>query len=122
KQKERREIDVELTDKLIPYEHPFLGILPLRDGDGVRTRYVYPGSPAAVAGVKESDLLTVFNDEKITDTAQFRTLVANLEPKSKVKLKIERDGQTLALEVAPTKLPTDIPGTLPPPTNEPLPP
>ena len=29
KDKERLEADIELTDKLIPYEHPFLGVLPL---------------------------------------------------------------------------------------------
>src|SRR5262245_48446411 len=127
KDKERHEIDVELTDKLIPYEHPFLGILPLREGDGVRVRYVYPGGPAATAGIKPGDSLIEFaneksDSEKITDPAQLRGAVANLEPKAKAKLKIQRDGKTLSLDLTPAKLPTDIPGELPPSSKEPLPP
>ena len=60
---ERREADVELADKLIPYEHPFLGILPLRDAPtGVRVRYVYPSSPAAAAGVKAGDRVIALGD------------------------------------------------------------
>ncbi|HMC11595.1 MAG TPA: PDZ domain-containing protein, partial [Pirellulaceae bacterium] len=119
---ERREIDIELTDKLIPYEHPFLGILPLREGDGVRVRYVYPNSPAAIAGVKEGDAIAGLGDTPVTDASQLRTLVANLEPKAKVTLKVQRQGETLALVLTPTKLPTDIPGPLPTATKEPLPP
>jgi serine protease Do len=122
---EKREIDIELIDKLIPYEHPFLGILPLRatsDTAGVRVRYVYPGSPAATAGIKTGDAILEFGDEKVADAAQLRAAVANLEPKAKAKLKFQRDGETLAIEITPAKLPTDIPGELPPPTKEPLPP
>jgi biopolymer transport protein ExbD len=110
------------ADKLIPYEHPFLGILPLREGDGVRVRYVYPNSPAATAGVKEGDAIAGLGDTPVTDASQLRTLVANLEPKAKVTLKVQRQGETLALVLTPTKLPTDIPGPLPPATKEPLPP
>jgi serine protease Do len=125
KDKERREADIELTDKLIPYEHPFLGILPLRMAEqaaGVRVRYVYPGSPAAAAGVKPGDRVVACDDAAVTSAEQLRTLVANLEPKAKPTLKIERDGQTLSVTLAPTKLPTDVPGELPPASAEPLPP
>ena len=60
---ERRETDVELAEKLIPYEHPFLGILPMRDGEGVRVRYVFPGGPAEAAGIKPGDRLMNVGDE-----------------------------------------------------------
>src|SRR5207247_4861448 len=111
-------------------EHPFLGILPLRatsDTEGVRVCYVYPGSAAATAGLKAGDSLLEFaskgsDSEKITDAAQLRAAVANLEPKAMAELKIQRDGETLTLELAHGKLPTDIPGELPPATKEPLPP
>ncbi|MBW8884907.1 MAG: PDZ domain-containing protein [Planctomycetia bacterium] len=127
KEKERHEIDIELIDKLIPYEHPFLGILPLREGENVRVRFAYPGSPAAAAGIKPGDSVIEFAAEKsepenITDAAQLRAAIANLEPKAKARLKIQRDGETLSLELAPAKLPTDIPGDLPLPVKEPLPP
>jgi serine protease Do len=122
---QRVEVDVELTDKLIPYEHPFLGLLPLRkelsdaNPAGVRVRYVYPGSPALAAGLKAGDRITAFGDTAVTDAEQLRTLVANLEPKAKAALKIERDGKTVALDLMPSKLPTSILGELPPAVAEP---
>jgi S1-C subfamily serine protease/predicted esterase len=119
---ERREIDIELTDKLIPYEHPFLGFLPLRDGEGVRVRFVYPDSPAAKAGIKPGDRIAALGDEAIKDAEQFRTLVANIEPKTKAALKLQRGGESLNFEIAPGKLPTNIPAELPAAISEPLPP
>jgi serine protease Do len=116
---ERREIDIELTDKLIPYEHPFLGILPMRDGEGVRIRYLFPGSAAAKAGLKPGDRIATLGDEAIKDAEQLRILVANIEPKAKVAIKIERDGKSQAFDLTPGKLPTDIPGELPAATGEP---
>jgi serine protease Do len=115
----RHEATVELAAKLIPYEHPFLGILPLRDGSGVRVRYVYPDGPAAKAGVKAGDAIAALDDKAISDATELRTLVANLEPKAKATLKIERDGQPISLELTPAKLPTDISGELPPSISEP---
>jgi serine protease Do len=125
---ERIESDVELADKLIPYEHPFLGLLPLRptgnaaNASGVRVRYVYPGSPAATAGLKAGDRIVALGETTATDADQLRTLVANLEPKVKTTLKIDRDGEALSLELIPGKLPTDIPGELPSAAAEPPPP
>lgn len=120
---ERREIDVELIDKLIPYEHPFLGILPMRDGDGVRVRYVFPGSPAEKAGLKPGDRLTALGDETIKDPVQLRAIMANLEPKAKFAVKVDQNGQSHNFESTPGKIPTAIPGELPTPIAEPpLPP
>jgi len=116
---ERREANVELADKLIPYEHPFLGILPMRDGEGVRVRYVFPSSAAAQAGVKPGDTIAALDDASVTTAEELRTLVANLEPKAKTSLKIQRDGASQTLELTPGKLPTAIPAELPPATAEP---
>lgn len=116
---ERREANVELAAKLIPYEHPFLGILPLRDGAGVRVRYVYPGSAAAQAGIKPGDSITALDNSPVTTADELRTLVANLEPKAKTSLKIQRDGTSQTLELTPGKLPTAIPAELPRATTEP---
>ena len=58
---ERLEKTVELAAKLLPYEHPFLGALPMRlagGESGVTLRYVYPESPAAKAGLKPGDRIT----------------------------------------------------------------
>src|SRR5206468_2134767 len=91
KERERREAKIELTDKLIPYEHPFLGLLPFRDeSDAVRVRYVFPGGPAAKAGVKAGDRIVALNASPAKNADELRTLVANLEPKAKAALKVER--------------------------------
>ncbi len=107
---------VELIDKLDPYAHPFLGILPLRDAaaGGAVVRYVYPGSPAAEAGIKPGDKIVGLGDLPVADANFLRTAVANLEPKAKATLKLDRGGETLVVELLPTKLPTEIPGELPP--------
>jgi serine protease Do len=117
---ERLEADIELAEKLIPYEHPFLGILPLRDGSQrVRVRFVYPNSPAATAGVKTGDRIAALGETTVTNAEQLRNLVANLEPKAKITLKIDRGGETVSLDLTPAKLPTDIPTDLPPAFTEP---
>lgn len=117
---ERLEADIELAEELIPYEHPFLGVLPLRATEGnVIVRYVYPGSPAEAAGIMPGDRLTALGETAVTDGAQLRTLVANVEPKAKITLKVERRGELLALEMTPAKLPTEIPADLPPAIAEP---
>ncbi len=119
------EASAELIDKLDPYEHPFLGLLPLRDSadpaqPGAAVRYVYPGSPAAEAGIQPGD--RIFSlvqsgsaEVAVADAAALRTAVANLDPKLKVTLKARRGEETLEIELSPGKLPTDIPGDLPAP-------
>jgi serine protease Do len=123
------EASAELIDKLDPYEHPFLGILPVRlarqpgapaaaDAVGVAVRYVYPGGPAAEAGIQAGDHILGLTgagatEPAIADAAALRTAVANLEPKQRVTLKLRRGDQMLDVELTPGKLPTDIPGELP---------
>jgi serine protease Do len=113
---ERVEAEIELAEKLIPYDHPFLGLLPMRDeaAGGVVVRYVYDGSPAAEAGVKAGDKIVALGEMAVADAAQLRTAVANLEPKTKAALKVERGGETLTIEMTPVSLPTEIPADLPP--------
>lgn len=111
---ERLRAEIELVDKLIPYEHPFLGILPERGISGVAVRFVYPDSPAEKAGLKTGDCITSFNATEINEVDQLRLLVANLEPKAKVKLTASRDGKSQDFEIAPGKLPTTIPESLAP--------
>jgi serine protease Do len=116
---ERREATIELAEKLIAYQHPFLGLLPLRDGEGVRVRYVYQESAADKAGLKAGDKITAIDGAAIASAGVLRDAVANVEPKAKVKLAIERSGAQQTLELTPGKLPTDIPGELPKALGEP---
>jgi serine protease Do len=122
-QRQRNAVTVELVDKLVPYEHPFLGLLPMRDGlPGVRVRYVYPASPAAEAGLQPGDKIVQCDGVPVQHAEQLRLLVANLLPQSRPTLQVQRNGRTLTLTLTPGRLPTDIPGELPAAGLEPPPP
>jgi serine protease Do len=119
---EKIAVDIELAEKLVPYDTPFLGILPMRDGEGIVVRYVYEGSPAAEAGVKAGDKIVSLNGAPAADAEQLRTAVANLEPKVKAKLQLDRGGEAVEIEFTPASLPTDIPAELPHAYTQELPP
>ncbi|MDX1944022.1 MAG: PDZ domain-containing protein, partial [Pirellulaceae bacterium] len=114
--KDRITATIELIDKLDPYQHPFLGILPLRGvaEPGVTIRYVYPGSPSAEADLRPGDHILSLDGKAVADAAELRNSVANLEPKAKAKLSVQRAGQMLTVELLPTRLPSETPAELPP--------
>jgi len=114
------EITLELTDKLIPYEHPFLGILPRRDeassegeAAGVVVRYVYPNSPAADAGLEAGDRITKLGEEEVADAAALRQKLSRQIPEEKVTITRVRGDETQVIEITLAKLPTDLPRDLP---------
>ncbi len=115
---ERIETTVELIDKLDPFGHPFLGILPIRDDKlpGVLVRYVYPGSPAEKSGIKPGDRIAKMGTPPIAlaDASAFRDLFAIAPPGQKVALEIQRGSEFLKLEISPAAaLPTEVPADLP---------
>jgi serine protease Do len=117
---ERIEAEVPLVEKLAPYQHPFLGILPLRGpGPGVGVRFVYPESPAAKAGIQAGDRIVAVNQAPIVGRLEMIDQVALLEPGKVVSLSIERGSEKLSIELTPAKLPTDLPPELPPAQPEP---
>ncbi|MEO8494895.1 MAG: PDZ domain-containing protein, partial [Planctomycetota bacterium] len=81
---QRVEADVTLVDRLVPYDHPFLGVLPRRDEEGVVVRYVFPGSGAAVAGIEVGDKIIRVNETDTADVAALRQSLVNYEPKQEV--------------------------------------
>ena len=116
--KERLEFEVELTDKLEPYAHPFLGVLPLRDpvgeASGVRIRYVYPKSPADQIGLKPGDrVLAIDKAEKPQTAEELRETLANYIPGDSVSLQVEQGGKKKTVQVTLAPLPTEIPEELP---------
>jgi serine protease Do len=110
---ERVEAEIELAEKIDPYEHPFLGVLPLRDAAGVVVRYVYPDSAAAKAGVQPGDAITQLDGKPVADAAALREAIAALEIGAKAVIEIDRAGAKQPLEAALGRLPTELPGELP---------
>jgi serine protease Do len=114
--KDRIEREVELVAKLAPYQHPFLGILPLRASDaemGVVVRYVYPDSPAAKAEIKTADRITAVDGNSVTSRDGLLELMAAKSAGQHVELEVRRGDETKKLQLELTALPEGIPGELP---------
>jgi len=85
--KERLECEIELAAKLEPFQHGFLGVLPMRTAEekGVPVRYVYPQSPAATTGIVAGDTLISLDGKPIRDRLDLIEKIGawNLERRSK---------------------------------------
>lgn len=111
------EFEAELTDRLIPFVQPFLGILPGRGVeslDGIQVRHVFPRSGAAKAGVKRGDRVVAAEGEPVPDSDALRARIANLEPGNTIKLRVERESEELEVTATLSALPERIPADLPP--------
>ena len=72
--------------------------LNLTSTTGVLVETVQPETPADKAGLKVGDVILKFNAKKVTGAEQFRNLVAETSPGSKVNLEVLREGKTLSLQ------------------------
>ncbi|PHS14330.1 MAG: hypothetical protein COA78_05855 [Blastopirellula sp.] len=115
REKKTIELEVELTDKLVPFVHPFIGILPMRDASasGVVIRYVYPDSPAANAKIVAGDLITKLGEKQIANSSELRSLLATHDPEKSVQLTIQRGEESLQIELQTSTLPETISEDLP---------
>lgn len=60
---------------------------------------VLPGSPAARAGLKQNDIITKINNDKIGEGRSLIGLVSKYQPGDKVKVTYLRDGKESSVEV-----------------------
>jgi serine protease Do len=68
--------------------------LKLSDTRGALVSNVESGSPAARAGLRQGDVITAINGEKIGDSNELRNRIASTKPGSDVALEIVRNGST----------------------------
>ena len=113
-------VQVTLTDKLLDYQVPYLGLLPERADkvqdsatDGVVVRYVFPQSPAAQAGLMKRDRITAIAGKPVTDSASLIRALGGMAPDDKVSLSFTRQDKVQSLELTLGALPDTIPGELP---------
>jgi len=114
---QRVECQLELAAKLPPFQHGFLGILPMRtDGqDGVTVRYVYAESPAAAAGIAAGDTIVSLQGEPITSRIELSMKLGAMEPAAAAEIAVHRAGALRKLKVTLAQLPEGLPpGELPP--------
>jgi S1-C subfamily serine protease len=66
---------------------------------GAVVTYVVPGSPAALAGVLEQDVIIEFNGLDVEDEQQLPWLVAIAGTSAPVRMRVEREGASMELDV-----------------------
>jgi len=76
----------------------------LKEATGALVGEVKPDGPADKAGFKREDVVIEFNGKPVTDSRQFRLLVAQVKPGKTVSAKVLRDGATKTLQVTPKEL------------------
>ncbi|MEW6253299.1 MAG: DegQ family serine endoprotease [Planctomycetota bacterium] len=66
---------------------------PLDITEGAVVAQVLPNTPAEEAGLKRNDVVTAVNGTPIRESAQLRNMIAAMEPGTKVKLRLLRNGK-----------------------------
>ncbi len=120
---DRIERDIRLTDRLLPFEHAFLGVLPRRVAAdaptvGVPLRYVFPGSGAARAGIVAGDHITTLSGKVVHSPDEAIAALGVLNPGDKIVVGIRRGSDTFGVEVVTRQLPIAIASDLPPARSE----
>lgn len=115
--------NVTLQGQVSSFQSSFLGIVPLRDDPelGVEVRYVYPKSPADVAGIKPGDRIMKVGPPDAKELQPFsgrdelRSFLDLLLPGSEMKAEVKRkDGdKTETLKIKLAAVPDVVPDALP---------
>src|SRR6267378_3461473 len=85
---ETREVTADKAKELkLPAEH------------GVVLGKIVPDSPAAKAGLKENDVVTEINGQRVEGAAQFRRMIHEIPAGRSIQLTVWRDGRTQTLLV-----------------------
>lgn len=80
-------------------KHALLGVQISDDEDGALIQDVTAGGAAEKAGLQEGDIVTKFDDKKISTADGLSSAVRTKDPEEKVTLTYKRDGQTKTTEV-----------------------
>ncbi|WP_197524955.1 S1C family serine protease [Botrimarina hoheduenensis] len=75
-------------------DRPLVGVSLTSDARGPLVSQVFPGSPAAEAGLQVGDRVVGWNDEPIQSLAQLTRLAALAEPYQRVQVLVERAGES----------------------------
>jgi S1-C subfamily serine protease len=86
--------------------------------DGAHVRDVSPGGPAAQAGIRPGDVVVSVNGTEVKgegSSAEVARLMRNVEPNSKVKVRVLREGKSMDFEMTarPVENAWGIPGMPP---------
>jgi serine protease Do len=101
-----------------------LGILPMRMSvepakpadapAGVVVRHVFPGSPAAAAGLRDGDRIVAIGDQDIANARALRDQIMTWDPGQVVRLRFLRGEQTQTIDLTLGRQLMSVPDQLPP--------
>ena len=102
---------VTLVEKLEPYEHPLLGVLPDRNfsQQGAQVRYVYVDSPAQQVKLQQGDIITHINSEIVADHNALRLVLSNFEPQDELTLTYLRSNEPTTVSLELSSIPQQAP-------------
>lgn len=116
-----QEISAELTlvGELIPFETPFLGILPQRviadqpAVQGTSIRAIIADSPAAKAGLQAGMIIQQFNGQEVNDSHALADRISRARVQESVKLKVKLEkGEAKEITVKLGSFPESVPAKL----------
>lgn len=82
-----------------PGNAPFVGVVGDQEADNCKIADVYPGTPAAKAGIKIGDVILKFDGKDTPDFQALAALVGKKKPGDKVKIEIKRGEEILTLNL-----------------------
>jgi serine protease Do len=77
----------------------------LKNDNGALIDEVKPDSPAAKAGLQNGDVILQFNGKPITDGRRLQLAVADIAPRTKIPVRIWRDGAAKTVDVVVKEIP-----------------
>ena len=104
-------VEPTLAGELVPYEVPFVGLLPKRAASaeaGVVIRHLFADSPAEKAGLSRGDRILKFGDSPVQDARALSDLVGRARPGDKASVAYVRDGREATVEVTLGSLPDRV--------------
>jgi serine protease Do len=109
---QRVQREIVLAAQLPPFQHGFLGILPLRaanEHEGITVRYVYPKGPAATAGIAAGDVITSLEGDPVASRVELMMKIGMKEPGNEVALEVRHGDAVRQVKAVLAALPEDLP-------------
>ena len=84
---------MSVEDAMAQYETDF------KTETGVAVVQIYTDSPAAVAGMKEGDVITAIDGEAVENMSDLKKKLVHYRPGDKITVTVERNKQDMTLEL-----------------------
>jgi serine protease Do len=82
-----------------PGREPFIGVQGAPESNDATVHRVFPGTPAADAGIKPGDLIVRFAGRRVPDFPTLQSYVSDEEPGNRVTVVIQREERTIELQL-----------------------